>query len=95
MRSWTRAGQLEMVEELFRLCDQSAHLATRERACGVQPCPATDVQPLVERSRPVLKEWHAALLGGERLGRLDLVTLHRTVAGAVSRAEQALSARGS
>lgn len=84
-----------MVEELIRLCDHSAHLATRERACGAQPCPATDLQPVVERSRPVLRRWHATLLDGARIERAPLVELHRIVAQAVFRAEQALSARGS
>lgn len=84
-----------MVEELIRLCDHSAHLATRERACGAQPCPATELQPLVERSRPVLAHWHAALLDGARVERAPLAELHRIISRTVSRAEQALSARGS
>ena len=95
MRSWTRGGQLEMVEELIRLCDHSVHLATRERACGAASCPASDLQPLIARSRPVLRQWQATLLDGQRIERGPLVDLHRTVAGTVSRAEQALSARGS
>lgn len=95
LKSWTRQGQLEMIEDLVRLCDQSERLAMRERASGTPLHPARDLQALADRSRILLAELHGELMNGAspRSTRKDLLTLHRIFARAVARAEDGLHGR--
>ena len=88
LRSWTMAGQIEMIAELKQIVHQAEALASQQRAVrGTGP--ARDIHRLLDDSRATLARLETALAAGARPSdtRRELSAFYRIVVRETARAD--------